>query len=183
MEKSKLYTIYGYYQPAENKWYVGRTSYSRRHRAGKDGERYLISPKFGEAIRRYGWGTFEYHILETTEDEEESYRLEQYWIEQKDSVENGYNKSTGGKWPGSGVHNSKSEEHKKKIGLANLNNPLLSCKVQQFTKDGQLIAEYPSQMEAQRQTGIKATHIGDVCMGKPKYKTAGGFVWKLANTY
>ena len=46
--------------------------------------------------------------------------------------------------------------------------------VVQLSLDGTVIAEYPSAMEAERQTGIKSIH--KVCRGEGK--TAGGFVWK-----
>ena len=40
--------------------------------------------------------------------------------------------------------------------------------------DGTIISEYPSAMDAERQTGVK--HISKVCRGERK--TAGGFIWK-----
>ena len=51
--------------------------------------------------------------------------------------------------------------------------------VMQYTKDGQFIAEYPSQMEAFRQTGVKRSNIGQCCTGKEQHKSAGGFMWKF----
>jgi len=50
--------------------------------------------------------------------------------------------------------------------------------VLQYTKNGQFVAEYESTMEAQRKTGINNAHIGKCCNNKPKYKSAGGFIWK-----
>lgn len=44
----------------------------------------------------------------------------------------------------------------------------------QLSLVGTVIAEYPSAMEAERQTGIKSIH--KVCRGEGK--TAGGFIWK-----
>ena len=40
--------------------------------------------------------------------------------------------------------------------------------------DGTIISEYPSAMDAERQTGVK--HISKVCRGERK--SAGGFIWK-----
>lgn len=95
----KLYKIYGYYQPQENKWYVGRTCRKyQSERAGKDGINYIQKcPKFAEDIQKYGWSSFEYHVLETTEDEELSWELKKKWVSLKDSFNNGYNSDTGGK--------------------------------------------------------------------------------------
>ena len=192
------YTIYGYYQPAENKWYVGRTFRTQISRAGRKGQGYKNCHKFYSAIHQYGWPSFEYHILDTTTDKDEAYRLERYWIEQKNSVENGYNKCPGGastegyKFSNesrellSRVHSGEgnpnfgkhfSDEHKRNISLSNRNNPKQPCKrVQQYTRDGQLVAEYPSVMEAHRQTNINRAHISSCSLGK--LKSAGGFIWK-----
>lgn len=46
----------------------------------------------------------------------------------------------------------------------------------QFTKDGEFVAEYPSELEASRQTGINNSNISLCCKGI--YKTAGGSIWK-----
>ena len=50
--------------------------------------------------------------------------------------------------------------------------------VEQYTIDGQLVARYPSQNEAQRQTGYCQGYISGCCRGR--YKTAYGFVWRYA---
>lgn len=55
----------------------------------------------------------------------------------------------------------------------------LSKPVCQFTLDMKLISEYPSIMEASRQTGIGYRGIGRACSGE--YRTAGGYVWSLSN--
>ncbi len=47
----------------------------------------------------------------------------------------------------------------------------------QFDLKGQLIAEYGSQSEAERKTGISNTGISRACAGE--LKTAGGFIWKF----
>jgi hypothetical protein len=50
--------------------------------------------------------------------------------------------------------------------------------IQQYTKDGKtLIKEFPTQSEAQKETGVKAQNISECCYGRQK--TAGGFVWKF----
>ena len=67
-----------------------------------------------------------------------------------------------------------TEEHKKKIRENNPSKPVL-----QFSKDGEFIAEYPSIMEASRQTGCYQGNICRCCMGK--YKSAGGYLWKYAS--
>lgn len=66
---------------------------------------------------------------------------------------------------------------KDKIGKANRNGKFWSRRVGQY-KDGILIATYPSSAEAERQTGICSSSIRKVCLGKPKFLSAGGFEWR-----
>ena len=70
-----------------------------------------------------------------------------------------------------------SEEHKKKIGLANKNNK--GCG---WRRRGVICVEtgdfYESQLDAQQKTNIYASSIGKVCLGQRK--TAGSFHWKFA---
>lgn len=56
--------------------------------------------------------------------------------------------------------------------------------VLQIDKAGNVVNEYYSTHEAQRRTGINASHIIDVCNGgKGIRKTAGGYVWKYKKDY
>ena len=64
-----------------------------------------------------------------------------------------------------------SEESKKKISESMGVNGIL-----QFSKNGEFIAEYPSIMEASRQTGCNKGHICSCCKGERK--SAGGFIWR-----
>lgn len=70
-----------------------------------------------------------------------------------------------------------SEETKKKMSEAQTGKTNAPTKsVLQFSKTGEFIAEYPSIMEAERQTGCNPSHICQCCKGKRK--SAGGFIWK-----
>lgn len=48
--------------------------------------------------------------------------------------------------------------------------------VQQYTKDGVLVKEY-EYLSQVAEDGFNVGNVGNVCNNKPKYKTAGGFVW------
>ena len=61
------------------------------------------------------------------------------------------------------------------------NNPLRSKQVYQYSKEGVLLATYPSLAEANRQTGVDDAAISKCCLGKYRYKSAGGFIWKYVN--
>lgn len=60
------------------------------------------------------------------------------------------------------------------------NRPDISKPVEQYTRDGVYIATYPSSVEAHRQTGVWHQSIWRVMNGI--LKTAGGFIWKYAQT-
>ena len=53
--------------------------------------------------------------------------------------------------------------------------------VEQYTMQGELVAVFESASEAQRQTGIKQSNISKVCLGRPTFHSAGGYVWKFAD--
>lgn len=54
-----------------------------------------------------------------------------------------------------------------------------SIPILQFTKDGELVKEWPSAHEAERQLGIFQQGICHCLKGR--YKSAGGFVWRYAH--
>ena len=58
----------------------------------------------------------------------------------------------------------------------------LSKKVQMFDKStGELLATFPSLMEAERVTGIDDGNISKCCLGK--IKSAGGYIWKYPSEW
>lgn len=72
-------------------------------------------------------------------------------------------------------HKMHLEEYKDKNVNAMIEKT--SKPVLQYTKNMELVAEYPSTREAARIIGISQSHISRVCIGKRK--TAGGYVWKF----
>lgn len=79
-----------------------------------------------------------------------------------------------------------SEETKKKIGAANKNkykgiyNTKISKKVFQIDKEtNDVIAEFPSTQEVQRQLGFDNRNISACCLSKKK--SAYGFKWKYVS--
>lgn len=70
----------------------------------------------------------------------------------------------------------RSEEWKRKIGEGNKNNSKISKVVLQIDRyTNEIINEFPSIMEVQRQLDFANTHISDCCLGKRK--TAYGYKW------
>lgn len=76
-------------------------------------------------------------------------------------------------------HSSESTSKKWKDGCYNNRNNIHYRKVQQFDKEGNLIATYDSIIEASEITGVERSSISAVCLGtNPKRHTAGGYIWK-----
>lgn len=68
-------------------------------------------------------------------------------------------------------------ESQRKITKEKLQNRKdLSKPMIQLTKDMRFVKEYPSVMEAERQTGIDNSNISYCCIGKRK--SAGGYIWR-----
>lgn len=71
------------------------------------------------------------------------------------------------------IKNHKNEKDCIKAVVERCSKPVI-----QYLND-ELIAEYSSAVEAERQTGIDNAHISACCNNKPKHKTAGGYIWKF----
>lgn len=91
----KLYRIYGWRNIHTDEWYVGCTSRFIEDRAGKNGVYYFCCPKFAEAIKKYGWDSFEQNILRLCTTKKDAIYWEQYWIKELNSIECGYNINKG----------------------------------------------------------------------------------------
>lgn len=97
------------------KYYVGQTTKSITHRAGKDGANYLFTDTaFARAIKKWGWKAFECTIIiDNIQTKEELDELEKHYIQVYDSYKNGYNCTMGG----DGM-SEPSEETRKKMSDA-----------------------------------------------------------------
>jgi hypothetical protein len=71
-----------------------------------------------------------------------------------------------------------TEESKEKKRQKLLNRPDHSKWVIKLNTNNEILHFYPSTKQAERETGLLASSIGDCCRGK--HKTCGGFVWKYA---
>lgn len=110
----KNYCVYMHINNFNNKRYIGQTSQNPLKRWDR-GRSYVTSPKFYNAIQKYGWDNFSHIIVKEGLTLEEANLLETSLIEQYHSKDDkfGYNIKDGGK---NGQH---SEETKRKIGQAN----------------------------------------------------------------
>lgn len=151
MSNKKLWYVYMHTNKINNKKYIGITGQERYwDRWRSDGSGYKTQI-FGRAIEKYGWENFTHEILEIVDSENVALVQEQYYIRQykSDNPEYGYNISFGGVPTITGLHNL----------------PSMSIPVYQYNLNGTFVAEYPSMMEAERQTGIDNSAICACCKG------------------
>lgn len=87
------------------------------------------------------------------------------------------NKAENLEWCDQAYNNSYGSRNQRSIE-AHINGKK-SKTVLQFDKQGNLIAEYPSTCEVERQLGFFQTNISQCCLGK--YKTAYGYIWRYKN--
>ena len=191
-----MFTVYAHRNLKNGKSYVGMTSRKPNER-WRSGKGYKNNLRMWNDIQNSDWNKdWEHNIIGKLEDKQEALNLEEMFIRLFDSTNDGYNTSTygrshykrseetcrknseahtGEKNPMYGKHHSEdtkrkmSEAHKGKI-YANT-KPIL-----QFSKSGELIAEYSSLTEASRQTGCNNSHISSCCKGNRK--STGGYIWK-----
>lgn len=115
--------IYAHINKINGKSYIGQT-YSTKNRWSGNGEQYRGCTKFYNAIKKYGWDNFQHIILEYTTPELADKR-EQYYIKKFNSIENGYNLTTGGN---SGRRLSPEARQAKKDWYKTHKNPNLGTK-------------------------------------------------------
>ena len=108
------YSVYIHKNKLNGKVYIGQTS-QKPEKRWDNGKGYETSPKFFNAILKYGWNNFEHTILYTNLSLEEANQIEQDLIQKYKSNQDefGYNITSGGK------NFKHSEETKQKIGQSN----------------------------------------------------------------
>ena len=188
-EKEVMYTVYQHRNLKNGKSYIGMTSLNPKRR-WQSGWGYQNNSKMWNDIQESDWNTdWQHNIIGKFEDKQEALNVEEMFIWLFDSINKGYNISsygsahshteetkkllselqTGEKHPFYGKH--LSEEHKKSISKSKGVNGII-----QFSKEGKVIAEYPSEMEACRHTGCDNSNISKCCKGERK--STGGYIWR-----
>lgn len=201
-KEDKLYTVYRLENVVTKKNYIGMTSRNpkRRWSSGYNGK---MGDAINNYPFDLCWKK---HIEFQTPNKNQALELEAELMKWYDSIENGYNTSSYGGTSYKRTEETKrkmaeaksgrvlTEEHKKKISEsmtghevsedtkrkmaeAHTGKPNASTKfILQFSKSGELIAEYPSGKEAQKQTGLPTSNICSCCKGRQK--SCGGYIWR-----
>ena len=86
---NKPYVVYCHTSPSGKK-YIGMSKNVKR-RWEANGKNYKMCTKFYNAIKKYGWENITHEILEENLTKEEAERLEEFYIKEFDTVNNGYN--------------------------------------------------------------------------------------------
>ena len=185
------YYVYSHRNKINNKIYIGITKQNPTVRWGVDGKRYKDSPRFWNAIQKYGWDNFEHEILYENLSQSEAADKEQELIKKyrSNNEQFGYNMTSGGE-----THYIFTEEVREKLSqqkrgelnpqwgshlteeqkqhLSNIQREL-TINGGQHSKKVRCIETglvYYSCKEAARKTGSgnekQGTHIADVCNGK-----------------
>lgn len=180
----KEYKVYSITNNINNKKYIGLTSQEINERI-KKGKGYKPMTKIYKSIQKYGWNNFEVNILFTTKSKEDAEEKEKYFIKKFDTIENGYNKQSGGYKATAykieeetriklhNIHKGKHYSEKTEFKKNQIN------KAHNFVMRKVLCVEtnkvYNSIIEAERSLNI-SHHVFDVCKGLRK--TCGGYHWK-----
>ena len=117
--KEKTYVVYRHIFP-NGKSYIGITCVKPYYYRWRAGSSYNKQPKVRNAIKKYGWNNIRHELLFENLTKIEANCLEQEMIAKYDSIQNGYNVSTGG---GGTYGIPCSVEKKLKIGKANKGKP------------------------------------------------------------
>lgn len=130
----KIYVYFNkrkYEQDNVKKYYVGQTRRTLKLRAGINGQGYHkydknLTSKFANAIRKWGWDSFEgFIVADNIESQDELNKLEIFYIELYDSFYNGYNSTKGGDGVTGCNHTGMygkefTEEHRKKLSESHI---------------------------------------------------------------
>ena len=162
--------IYCYHCIPTGKKYVGQTMHEERR---KYHHRWLAIEKssqqaFHRAIRKYGWDSFIYGVIEQTDDK----NREAYWIEELNTMSEGYNMTTGGE------SNSHSQEVRERISAGNKGKVI--SQEQRMKISNSLKGRKLSDKQRERIREERNNRKTQPFEGK---KHGKGFYDKVANTY
>ncbi len=198
------FVVYIHTNNINGKKYIGITS-QNVNRRWRNGQGYYQNEHFYRAICKYGWDNFTHQIVKAGLSKEAACELEKQLIKEYRTIEEqfGYNKSTGGEFPGEGQKMSESTKqkmseahkgvtfsderrHRMSIAAKKRGNMKLGKKgalngqaglVRQIDiKTGEVIAEYYGYYEMERMTGYGRRPIQRAANGEQKQ--SHGYRWE-----
>lgn len=174
------YIVYVHTSPSGKK-YVGITQ-QKPSKRWKNGLGYNIQPYFFKAIQKYGWDNFEHEILYRglTKEQAEEKEMLLIALYQSNDFRYGYNLSNGGQ-----CSETMTDRTKRLLSESRKGKPVehferyLSGKrrgVIQYSLSMEMIREFESATEAERETGALRGAITKACDGRGY--TAKGYIWR-----
>lgn len=171
--------IYKYTSPSK-KCYIGQTlnEKKRKYTFNNINQSYG-SAKINNARKKYSPNNFLYEILFEYESENKNEvvemlgKMEIFYIDKYDSMNNGYNYQSGGK----NKTNIISKESRRSAALK------VSKSILQYSIDGKFIREWESTMEIERNLNIDHTLISQNCLGKTKHCREFIFKHKISEEF
>ena len=124
------YKIYVHINRINGKIYIGQTKLCLNERFGYNGHGYRGCRKFYNAIKKYGWDNFEHILLLDNLSLEMANIIESELIKKYDSINKGYNLTTGGC---NGYQTSKESNKLKSISKIGNRNPMYGVRLPQET--------------------------------------------------
>ena len=149
--------IYRITNTINGKCYVGKSTerYFKKRMYRHKTETALTDTHFGRAISKYGWDNFVIDIIEQNISAKDINAREMYWIKHYDSLNSGYNSTSGGE--GGNTYLKKSEAEmlliKEKIGKKN------SGKNNGIAKNPHLVQGKNNGMYGRRPHNAKTTQL------------------------
>ena len=158
--------IYSYKSPT-GKYYVGQTVNERDRYNSHRRDTIKTKTKFGRALNKYGFESFEYSVIVriSTSDSDYLHKLlddfEIMYISIYNSYRDGYNCTTGGG------------------GAVACSTVIRS--VDRYSIKGEYIDTWDSISSAARELGVPSNRITQACSGKYIHRTSGGYLWKYTD--
>lgn len=191
----KLWCVYKHVLKEDGRVYIGQTNNIKTRWKPSA---YKNCVKFYNAIQYYGWDSFTHEIIENNLTLEEANKLETYYIQKYNSIENGFNLNSGGenklasqetkdKMSQTRKNVPKTEEHKQAIkkaltGYKQTEEHKKNNRLAQHRKPVQCIETqeiYESLSDAERKTGILGETISRQIRGKQK--STKGLHWRFVD--
>lgn len=198
-EKRK-WCVYMHVNKMNGKKYIGQTCQNPPKKRWANGLGYVESPKFWNAIQKYGWDGFEHIIIQDNLTLDEANSLEESLIKKYNTMSDkfGYNLQSGGE---NKLHSKEtkkkmsedrkgrhhSEETKKKLSeshkgdlFSGSNNPK-AHQIVQLNKDNDFIRYWGCIKDAAESVGVNEACIRGCLTGKQK--SSGGYRWMDRGEY
>lgn len=197
----RLFEIYGIYNNANGKIYIGQTRQGYLRRFTQHLCPTESCPLLKAAIKKYGRNAFSCELLDFAYSQEEANEKEKMWIAALGVYkrENGYNLSMGGSI---GNFNKETLEKMSRSKLGDKNSfygkkhtEEAKARMSAWKKEHYLLENHPGAKRikcveldkifdcvkiAAKETGANEHHIGQVANNRYGRKTAGGYHWKWA---